>query len=115
MGGCGVLPLLVCHVGPRRVRVTADVRVERPERSVVCLLQGRFSADDIFLILDRARYKADPQERGCACGAAQLSIFGPLKPSSMPRCGFGVARTGIPAFPCRALGAACKKRSRGSI
>ena len=32
------MPLLVCHVGPRRVCVTADVRVERPERrgSVVC-------------------------------------------------------------------------------
>ena len=39
-------------------------------------LQGRFSAaDDNFLILDRARYKADPQERGYACGAAQLSMF----------------------------------------
>ena len=38
-------------------------------------LQGRFSADGNFLILDRARYKADPQERGCACGAAQLSMF----------------------------------------
>ena len=26
------MPLLVCHVGARRVRVTADVRVEWPER-----------------------------------------------------------------------------------
>ena len=31
-GGGGVLPLLVRHVGARRVRVTADVCAERPER-----------------------------------------------------------------------------------
>ena len=31
-GGCGVSPLLACRVGARRVHVTADVRVERPER-----------------------------------------------------------------------------------
>ena len=32
------MPLLVCHVGARRVRVIADVRVEWPERrgSVAC-------------------------------------------------------------------------------
>ena len=36
-GGCGVLPLL-CHVGARRVRISADVCVEWPERggSTVC-------------------------------------------------------------------------------
>ena len=36
-GGRGVLPL-VCHGGAMRVRVTDDVRVERPERrgSAVC-------------------------------------------------------------------------------
>ena len=34
-----------------------------------------FCRRQLFLILDRARYKADPQERGCACGAAQLSMF----------------------------------------
>ena len=31
-GGCGVSPLLACRVEARRVHVTADVRVERPER-----------------------------------------------------------------------------------
>ena len=31
-GGCGVLPLLVRRVGARRVRATADVCIEWPER-----------------------------------------------------------------------------------
>ena len=48
-------------------------------RRIAPFIQGRFSADDNFLILDRARYKADPQERGCesvcACDAAQLSML----------------------------------------
>ena len=47
----------------------------RPVGTCIDPVQGRFSADDNFLIFDRARYKADPQERGCACFPALLSIF----------------------------------------